>query len=82
MIKFFVFIREYGISGMTFGKQILGDTFGKGNQRTPILTGTCPASRALQEGAKGHNIEGNALTVKPRPLGRGAAFLTPPSFPV
>jgi len=35
------------------------------------LTGTCPASPALQAGVKGHNVKGNYLTGKPRPLGRG-----------
>ncbi len=35
------------------------------------LAGTCPASPALRDGAKGHNTKGNYLTGKPRPLGRG-----------
>ncbi len=39
------------------------------------LTGKCPASPALQDGAKGHNIRGNYLTGKPRPLGRRASKL-------
>ena len=29
------------------------------------LTGTCPASPALQDGAKGRNIKGNYLAEKP-----------------
>jgi hypothetical protein len=39
------------------------------------LTGTCPASPALQDGAKGHNTKVNYLAGKPRPLGRGASNL-------
>ena len=39
------------------------------------LTGMCPASPALEGGVKGHNIKGNDLTGKPRPLGRGASLI-------
>jgi hypothetical protein len=37
------------------------------------LTGTCPASLVLQDRVKGHNIKGEYLAGKPRPLGRGAS---------
>jgi len=37
-----------------------------------MLAGTCPASIALQNGAKGHNVKGNYLTGKPRPLRAGS----------
>jgi len=36
------------------------------------LTGTCPASPALQDGAKGHNVKGNTLTGKPPPFRVGS----------
>jgi hypothetical protein len=39
-----------------------------------LSAGTCPASPALRDGAKGHNTKGNYLTGKLRPLGRGASL--------
>jgi len=36
------------------------------------LTGTCPASPALQDGAKGHNLKGYYLTGKLPPFRAGS----------
>jgi hypothetical protein len=50
-------------------------------QDIPVVwAGKCPASPVPQDGVKGHNMKGNYLTGKPRPLGRGASqikFLKP-----
>ena len=39
------------------------------------LTGMCPTSPALEGGVTGHNIKGNDLTGKSRPLGREASLI-------
>ena len=38
------------------------------------MAGTCPASPALQDGVKGHNIKEDYLTGKPRPPVRAGSF--------
>jgi len=45
--------------------------------RKPRPSGWGPC---LTAGRKGHNVKGNYLTGKPRPLGRGASILNQP-FP-
>jgi hypothetical protein len=55
-----------------------GALSGSSGRACPVLTGctgsfksdrNVPASPVLQGGAEGHNIKGNYLTGKPRPLG-------------
>ena len=76
MINYSLLIGKLGLPGLAIGKQVQAGNgwlefvdYGLG------VTGACPASPALQDGVKGHNIKGDYLTGKPRPLGRGASFL-------